>query len=194
MAYDIETARVRIGLEPTDISKDAELTAAMEASLGFAEKYCDRFFMFKEDTAEFIHFTDSDVQLHRYPVTSVTSIDSNGSPVVVDYHIEKNTGRLVFDSRICSHTLLVAYSGGYSVLPSDLELALWRLFDSNWSVISATTSTAAVGGGAIKAISSSGARVEFDTSSGNSSGMGGSGGLSDPFTISILDLYALKSC
>jgi hypothetical protein len=194
MAYDIETARVRIGLESTDTSRDVELTAAMDASLNFAEKYCDRFFMFQEDTAELIHFTDNDLQLHRYPITAVASVEADGNAVETDYHIEKKTGRIILDSRLYAHELTVSYSGGYAVLPSDLEMALWRLFDTTWSVVSATTSSAPVGGGAIKAISSSGARVEFDTSSGSSSGMSGSGGLSDPFAISILDLYALKSC
>ena len=193
MAYDLETARIRIGLESTDTSKDVELTAAMEASLHYAEKYCDRFFMFQTDVAELIHFESSDVQLHRYPVTAVASIEFDGEPLEVPYHIEKKTGRLVFDSRFYAHELTVNYSGGYAVLPADLEMALWRLFDSTWSVISATTSSAPVGGGAIKAISSQGARVEFDTSSA-SSGMGGSGGLSDSFANSILDLYGLKSC
>ena len=224
MAYDLETARIRIGLESTDTSKDVELTAAMEASLHYAEKYCDRFFMFQEDVAELIHFESSYVQLHRYPVTAVASIKFDsadfmvswvplataipigganesswsasrpcGEPLEVPYHIEKKTGRLVFDSRFYSHELTVNYSGGYAVLPADLEMALWRLFDSTWSVISATTSSAPVGGGAIKAISSQGARVEFDTSSAGS-GMGGSGGLSDSFANSILDLYGLKSC
>jgi hypothetical protein len=192
MAYDIETARVRIGLDSTDTSKDAELTAAMGASLNFAEKYCDRFFMLKDEIAEEIHFTDKDVQLHRFPLVSITSINADGKPIAAEYHMEKTTGRVVFDSSICAHTLLVSYSGGYATLPSDLELALWKLFDAAWGLVSATASTAAVGGGAIKAISSSGARVEFDTSSG-SANLGG-GGLSDPFAMTILNLYALKSC
>jgi hypothetical protein len=191
MAYDIETARVRIGLESTDTSKDAELTAAMDASLNFAEKYCDRFFMLKDEIAEEIHFTDKDVQLHRFPLVSITSINADNKPVVSNYHMEKTTGRVVFDSSICAHTLLVSYSGGYAKLPGDLELAIWKLFDVAWGSISATA-TGAAGGGAIKAISSSGARVEFDTSRGGAN-LGG-GGLSDPFAITILDLYALKSC
>jgi len=191
--YDIQTARIRIGLESTDTSKDVELTAAMEASLNYAEKYCDRFFMFQEDVAELIHFTSNVIQVHRYPITTVSSVLGDGEPIAATYHIDKRAGRLVMDGRVCAHELTVNYSGGYAVLPADLEMALWRLFDSNWSVISATTSSTAVGGGAIKAISSQGARVEFDTSSA-SSGMGGSGGLSDPFAMSILDLYGLKSC
>jgi hypothetical protein len=193
MTYNIETARIRIGLESTDTSKDVELTASMEASLNFAEKYCDRLFMFQIDTAELIHFIDNDIQLHRYPLVGVSSMMADGNLINVDYHLQKNTGRLILDSQIYAHELIVNYSGGYSTLPSDLEMALWRLFDSIWSVASSTTSSAPVGGGAIKAISSSGARVEFDTSSA-SSGMGGSGGLSDPFAMTILDLYSLKSC
>lgn len=192
MAYDIETARTRAGLESTDTSKDDLLNGAMQAAQSYAEKYCDRFFSLQDDVAEEIHFTHHEIQLHRFPLVSITSVMADGKPVVTDYHMNKTIGMVVFDARLCTHTVLISYSGGYSPLPGDLEMALWRLFDSYYGAFSESGVDPSGATGAIKAISSSGARVEFDVSSGGSNAI--ANGLSDPFAMSILNLYALKSC
>lgn len=188
MAYDLETARVRVGLAPDDTSQDAMLTTAMGASLSFAEKYCDRKFMRKLESEEFIHFNQAKVQLIRYPVESVSSVGRDNT-AVTDYHIDKPDGRITFDGRINAHVLTIAYLGGYDVLPTDLEMALWRLFDSAYGEISSGGSTA--GTGQIKAISSAGAKIEFNvgSSSGSVAAAGGANTPGGAFAASILDFY-----
>lgn len=188
--WDIESARVRVGLQPDDTSKDTQLTSAMGAALLFAEKYCRRKFMFKSEIIKLIHFANSEVQLARYPIVTVNEI-SNGTSAITNYHIDEDLGRITFDSRIVAHELIIDSEGGYEVLPDDLEMALWRLFDSCWSIMGGSGQT--VGGGAIKAITSAGAKVEFDVGS-SSSTSAGANGISDPFAESILDFYRLESC
>lgn len=184
--YDIQTARIRIGLESTDTSKDVELNAAMDASLKFAELYCDRKFMKQFESERFIHFNQCKVQLIRYPVDSVGLVDADDKPNT-DWHIDGPDGRITFDGRINAHVLTVDYVGGYEVLPADLEMALWRLFDSAYGLISSTGGT--VGTGQVKAIYSAGAKVEFNVSGSGSSGGSGPGGIADAFSSTILDFY-----
>lgn len=185
MAFDLATARVRIGLAANDTSKDALLTPALQAALFFAEKYCDRKFKSALESEEFIHFNECEVQLCRYPIASVGLVDRDGSSIT-NYHLDSKLGRIVFDSRVTAHVLTIDYSGGYSVLPDDLEMALWRLFDTSWIIISGSTES----GGTVKAITSAGAKVEFDVSSAAI----GASGISDPFAVSILDFYRVGAC
>lgn len=186
MAYDLETARVRIGLAADDTSQDVILTSAMTAALSFAEKYCDRKFMRQLESEQFVHFGQCKVQLIRYPVESVGLVDADGK-AYLDWHIDMPDGRITFDGRINAHVLTVDYMGGYAVLPADLEMALWRLFDAAYSNISSTGGS--VGTGQVKAIYSAGAKVEFNVSGSSGSGGSGAGGLGDAFSSTILDFY-----
>lgn len=184
--YDIETARIRIGLEPTDTSKDAQLNVAMSASLNFAENYCDRKFMKQAESERFVHFSYCGVQLKRFPVESVEMVSADGNSFS-DFHIDMPVGRITLDSRISAHILTVDYVGGYEVLPADLEMALWRLFDSAYANINNTGGS--LGNGQVKAISSAGAKIEFNVSGSSDAGGSGTGGIGDGFTSSILDFY-----
>lgn len=186
MAYDIETARTRAGLESTDTSQDVMLTSAMTAALSFAENYCDRKFMRQLESEQFIHFGQCGVQLKRFPVESVGLVDADGKSCF-DWHIDTLVGRVTFDGRVHAHILTIDYMGGYDVLPADLEMALWRLFDSAYGFIGSTSDS--TGAGQVKAISSAGAKIEFNV--GGSSGLGesGPGGLGDAFSTTILDFY-----
>lgn len=188
MAYDLETARVRIGLAADDTSQDVIITSAMTAALSFAEKYCDRKFMRRLESEEFIHFNQCKVQLIRYPVESIGLVDADEA-ALTGWHIDKTDGRLVFDGRVNAHILTVDYMGGYAELPADLEMALWRLFDIAWSEIKG--GSAATGTGQVKAISSAGAKIEFAVSGSAGSGgsLGGPNSVGSAFASSILDFY-----
>ncbi len=189
MAYDLESARVRIGLMPDDSSKDSQINTAMGGALSFAERYCNRQFIKKTESVKFVHFFNNNLQLSRYPIESVIKI-SSGTSQISSFHVDEKLGVLTFENNICSHELIVDYTGGYEVLPADLEMALWRLFDSCWAIMGGSGGAT---GGVIKAISSAGARVEYDVKSSASSGAGANG-VSDPFAESILDLYRVESC
>lgn len=185
MAFDLATARVRTGVGAGNTHKDPQLNAALQGALFFAEKYCDRKFKSAIESEEFIHFNESEVQLCRYPIASVGLVDSDGSSIT-NYHLDSKLGRIVFDSRVTAHVLTIDYSGGYAVYPDDLEMALWHLFDHCWVIIDGTAKLNQT----VKAITSAGAKVEFDVSSSSI----GSSGMNDPFTASVLDFYRREAC
>ena len=186
MAYELESARIRIGLAGDDASKDAEITASMSAALSYAERYCDRKFMKSIESEQFFHFSQCEVQLHRYPIDSVGLVDIDNTEVK-NYRIDAVHGRIVFDGRVSAKLLTIDYSGGYQTVPGDLEIALWRLFDAAWSIVSAAGEQGSFGA-AIKSIASAGAKVEFDVSSSSSIG------LNDSVATTILDFYKIESC
>jgi hypothetical protein len=164
--WDLPNARVRIRLDPADTSRDAELAAVMALTLSAVEHYTNRLIGPKTDEEEvFIPVYGTRIQLHRIPVQRVTSITSVHGATIADYHVDRRAGLLRFP-HFCAHEVSVVYDGG--VIDDVLLFALWQVFDSAWG---ATTGAASVStGAAIKAISSDGARVEYDTGSASASG------------------------
>lgn len=192
MAFDLMTARVRIGLEQTDTSRDNELTIAMNAALSEAQRYCNRLFAYAHEEVGFIHVASDTVQLFRLPIKRVFSVKADGNEISVNqYHLQGYSGQLIFDYRIKAHNLIVDYEGGYVQLPSDLELALWMMFDSAWGVIDKTTGSAS-GIGAIKTVSVP--DVGSITYSEAQSKASAEGGFMSPVARSILDLFRLHVC
>lgn len=182
--FDLATARVRIGLQGSDTSKDTLLTAALDAALAMAETYCDRQFKQLTSSVSLFHFEGEVIQLQRYPVTALTSL-AGDSTTLANYHLDGATGRIVMDGCRRYHQVDVSFTGGYATYPADLELAFWVIFDGIWPSVSGAA--AAAGGGAIKAIRSNGASVEYDTSSASAGGLP----LASTF---ILDKYRLVRC
>lgn len=175
--WDIATARVRTGLSATDASNDAQLQIAMDASLALIEKYCDRKFLYKNTIEEFTH-VGSTVSLERYPIDYVDNIHDFGE-------INKINGMLDTGH---SRYLKVQYAGGYKVLPADLEMAFWSVFDA---VHASTAATGPALSGGIKKLAITGVgSIDYDTGSSASSPTGGAfGGLMPMTALNILDLY-----
>lgn len=193
MAFDLMTARVRIGLEQTDTSRDNELTIAMNAALSEAQRYCNRLFAFAHEEVSFIHVAADTVQLFRLPVKRVFSIKADGNEISADqYHLQSYSGQLLFDYRIRAHNLTVDYEGGYVQIPSDIELALWIMFDGAWGVIDTSNGSGSNGMGAIKTVSVP--DVGSITYSEAQSKASAEGGFMSPVARSILDLYRLHVC
>jgi hypothetical protein len=186
---NLETLRVRIGLLATDTSKDTELTAAMNTALAIAERYCNRFFAFGNQTETFVHKFGSAVQLHRIPVTSISEMSPEHA-----YHIDADAGLIHFDHTAADHSFVIKYIGGYDVdsLPADLEWALYSIFDGTYASMSGGGATVAAG--AIESITiadvgtvrySTGAKAVATTSAF---------GPVSPETAAILDLYRIEEC
>jgi hypothetical protein len=88
--------------------------------------------------------------------------------------------------------MVVDYEGGYVQLPSELELALWMMFDIFWASVSATTGAQSLG--EIKSISVPDVgKIDYGTSSSTSSA-GGSGEFPPALARSILDLFRMIVC
>ena len=139
---NIETLRTRIGLLATDTTKDAELNAAIETAISIAERYCNRFFGYGDQTETFIHKYGHAIQLHRIPVTAVKDMNPEYS-----HHIDAESGLIHFDHTVAEHSFVINYTGGFSpdTLPADLEWALLSIFDGTYASMSGGGSTVAAG-------------------------------------------------
>lgn len=134
MSFNLESARVRVGLESTDTSKDPQLIGSLNSALAIAENYTDRKFIYKRETARFYYDSSNRYTLKRYPINEVYAItDSDGN--FPEYKVHKLFGRIELERYNPSDELIVDYAGGYAVLPADLELALWGIFDSTFTTI-----------------------------------------------------------
>lgn len=193
MAFDLTTAKARLGI--ADASKDAKIQGALDAALAIAETYCGRRFMHATETAVFTHPKGSVLQLSRFPIDGITSVqDGSGVNVSVKYHTVFTTGQLIFDGNVGHHQVLVSYSGGYATLPADLELALWALFNETYSASDTSAGTSSVGGTISSVSVPDVGTIKFDTGSSSSSGAGGAQGIIPGISLAILELYRLKVC
>jgi hypothetical protein len=146
MSFDIQSARVRVGLESTDTSKDPQITGALNAALSIAENYTDRFFVFKEEEARFYYDSSNVYTLKRYPISEILELkDSDGS--FPEYRVHKLFGRLELKNYNRSEDLFVRYTAGYAPFPADLELALWGIFDATFASIDKAMSGEGITGG-----------------------------------------------
>lgn len=186
--FDLATAKTRLGI--TGTTQDAAVQAALDVAVALAERYCDRKLAYGVDTVRFYHFSGDTMFLPRYPIVQVFA--STGLPDEVKVH--HRLGTLEFHAATFIEEAEISYAGGYQVYPPDLEMSLWLMFDGIWPTMSGQ-GAAAAGGGAIKAIRSNGASIEYDTSSGASGGFASSGADGLPIgATSVLDTYRRTTC
>jgi hypothetical protein len=143
------------------------------------------------ESVEFIHFNSDIAQLSRYPIRRVFSVQADGNTVSPSgYHVHNNDGKIVFDYVPICHSLVVDYEGGYTQLPSELEIALWMIFDSMWASLDTSSSSMAVG--SIKTISvpDVGSITYADASKASSS----TDGTMPTMARSILDMFRMIVC
>ena len=165
----IETLRQRIGLQPTDNSRDTEILLAMGVTQGLLEAYLDRFLTQKTYTEKFTHISRSVISLRGYPVDSIISVTGTDVP----YHLDAEAGLVHFDGYVHSHEVTIVYIGGFDAdaIPGALEYAYLAAFDMVWQ--SNQSVGGALGSGVVKSVASDGARVEFfDPTSGGASAVG----------------------
>ena len=192
MTYDLATARDRLQIAPGDTTQDAMIQVGLDTALAIAEKYCDRQFLYAAQRARFYHVHGDSLQLRRFPIEQVMSLDPDRKHKV--HHI---SGIIELHGQQYAEEIAVDYAGGYRDLPPDLELALWMLFDSVWGQMSASgAGAAALGAGVVQSISSEGQTVRFfnPTDGGAvAAGIDAESGL--PFTaVNLLRPYRLETC
>jgi len=201
MPISIETLRVRLGLAIDDLSRDDEINIAAPTAMALMELYCDRKFVMMDRVEQFTHEVGNSIPLIAYPVNRIVYVErvnvdgTQGEPVTLKYHVDKNNGVMMFDAHFAFHKLEVAYNGGYDpdLFPVDLTLAFLQIFDIQISTGSGGVTLQA---GAIESVTVQDVgtvRFSKGDASAPSSG-GGLGGLI-PFTASaILDLYKRYKC
>lgn len=180
MAIAIDVLRERIGLDPTDASRDAQLTAAWAQALALCETYCDRKFEKATETEELWPARRS-LLVRRYPIVSVTSITDASGAV-----LEASTYQVIDEAGIILRggygipggaPLTIVYVGGYEPFPKDLEFAVLAAFDAVWA---STPGWGAVGGsqstGAVQKISIVGVgSLDFADSASSAASAGAAG-------------------
>ena len=196
--FDLATAKIRLGIAVVDTTKDTLIGSVLLAAKSIAENYCDRMFDLATQTEVFNHHNGSSFSLRRYPLKAITAVTtSGGSGIAADrYHRNDDAGLLIMHNQLWqSDVVTVQYTGGYTNLPDDLLLALWRIFDAIWSDMPG--GGAAAGAAAVDKIKSieipDVGRITMDTG-GNSSAAGSSSGLIDNVTAALLSFYRREKC
>ena len=200
MTFLLADAKARKGILPADTTKDLFLQVALDTALALAEAYTNRRFMYAAETATFHYPFGQSLQLNRYPLEQVVSITVPGQTAIAanQYQVILGAGQIKSLGWLSAKQIDVVYAGGYKVLPADLQLALWMMFDAIWA--SMPGGGLAVGGvssaDVIKRISLPDVgSIDLDTSSAkNSSGSGAAGGLIPFGAAAILNLYRLEVC
>lgn len=128
MAIDLATAYVRSGITQKTPENNALLTEVLNISLAALENYLDRKFIFDGQAESFYYTHFQDYPLDRYPVENVSAIYADGRPLNVRYKVHRTTGILKLDHHVFERELRIVYTGGYRVVPADLEAALWATF------------------------------------------------------------------
>ena len=146
MAFDLATAKLRA---PSLVVPDLVIQGYLDAALAVAERYCGRSFLYKAETARFYYWLGAALQLPRFPVEQVTTVTGLAANQA-SWKLHHLAGQVEFGQQIYSPEIAVTYAGGYRILPPDLELALWLIFDS---VVSASQGGGSIGAGAITSIS-----------------------------------------
>jgi len=185
----LKVLRVRIGLDVDDATRDAELTAAWGMVTAWVEVFLDRWLVPGAYSEVFTHIARRVVSLKAYPITDVTSMVGDMGAQVMAYHVEKSNGLVHMDGFLLAHELEILYTAVPDV-DGPLLLAMLAVFDIVWTDLSATQP--AGGDGPVKAISSNGARVEFDLAAGGADIDAGSG---LPQSVAyMLNLFRRQSC
>lgn len=189
MSLTLEAAYTRTGLEPVNAQNDAILEMAMNTALAVVENYLDRKITFDSSEDKFYYNHHTSFALDRYPIEQINDIGADGRNFSGRYKVHRETGIIVMPQYSFSEEVVIRYTGGYRVLPADLESAFWLIFDGQYSIQmggGATTS------GTIDSITVSDVgTIRFDNGTSGSSSGGGNdsvGFLTDD-VISLLRPY-----
>jgi hypothetical protein len=190
MAWDLETAKIKAGIDPADTTQDVALDLAMQQAVAVSERYCDRGLSLADPSLEvFNYFNASQVRLWRYPVIVMAAVLADGV-AITDYKLNGNTGQILFPSTLYAGTLEVQSEAGYGTFPPDLELALWQIFGAVWAL---NNSQAGSGTQDVKSLKIDGVgQVTYASDSGTSET--GIPGLISDAAAGMLEPYKSKSC
>lgn len=127
MALDLATAYTKCNLEQTP-ENDVKVTDALNISIAVVENFLDRKFTFDSQAESFYYNRYEDYPLDRYPVENISEILADGNALNIKHKIHRETGILKLDHHVFNRELKIVYTGGYRVLPADLEAAVWSTF------------------------------------------------------------------
>ena len=196
MAWDLATAKARLNI--VGATQDAQVQAALDTTLDLIELYLDRKLMYAAESASFYYVGEGSLQLPRYPIEQVVSVNfANNNQAISQYKLHKTAGLILFGGVMLGDQVDVSYAGGYKTLPTDLEWAMFAAFDAVWQSSPAFGGTAGSGlvqgTGEVKKVSLVGVgSVDFDvgaTAVGSTSSTGNPWGLLPGTVTAVLDRY-----
>jgi len=192
--WDLATARSAAGLAPGDTTHDVAVQSVMDYTLASVEHLLGRGLLRARVTERFYDVSTRSLRLHRWPIETVFSPKCR----VVQHRIG-----WVEPEKWSNDCVAIDYIGGFRVLPSDLEGAMWEAFKQRYGNVdpvtglpASGTGTVATPGGVSRVSVADFGSVTFDTG-GASSGSSDTGGFSTDISIwgwlypwaSILRLY-----
>lgn len=175
MAYDLATAKIRLGIAADDTSKDVAIDTCLDMAQALAETYCDRGFSLAAEVQEIHGFDQRTLRTYRYPIATLNSVESVAPGASYTIALDSivvfaKSGEIILSEYVGGTKVKVDYSGGYDVFPKDLEWALWGIFDAVWYStpgmgIDAGADTTDIG--PIKSFWINGVRLEYSISTSN---------------------------
>lgn len=218
MAWNLEDIKDHLGV--TDPDQDAQVEAAMRVAMAFVEKYCNRYFEYRENYVEYVrHVRGEGVQLHLWPFAGdILAIDKDriviaewpymSDPIAdpisgggisygqAKHWADSQTGIVWWPGYRTKDPLLFEYNGGYTenTWPADLYYVLLNTVKNAYG-LQAGGSTLEAGAISKMTVPDVGT---ITYASGDSGGAGvGGGGSVGPISgadTMILDLYRLNEC
>jgi hypothetical protein len=108
-----------------DPPSDVGIRLALSRYTSLIEGFTGRSFALVEGCETHHRVGTGPIQLNRYPVTRVVSI--NGSPDLSPYTIHRAAGIIYHDGLLAGKDVEVVYQGGYADVPYDLKIVLSTL-------------------------------------------------------------------
>lgn len=218
MAWNLEDIKDHLGV--TDPDQDAQVEAAMRVAMAFVEKYCNRYFEYRENYVEYVrHVRGEGVQLHLWPFAGdILAIDKDriviaewpymSDPIAdpisgggisygqAKHWADSQTGIVWWPGYRTKDPLLFEYNGGYTenTWPADLYYVLLNTVKNAYG-LQAGGSTLEAGAISKMTVPDVGT-ITYASGDSGSAGVGGGGSvgpISGADTM-ILDLYRLNEC
>lgn len=218
MAWNLEDIKDHLGV--TDPDQDAQVEAAMRVAMAFVEKYCNRYFEYRENYVEYVrHVRGEGVQLHLWPFAGdILAIDQDrvviaewpymSHPIAdpisggnisysqAGHWADSQTGIVWWPGYRVKEPLFFEYNGGYTEdeWPADLYYVLLNTVKNVFGMQSGGSTLEA--GAISKMTVPDVGTITYATGDSGAAGVGGGGALgpiSGADTM-ILDLYRLNEC
>jgi len=167
----LDEIKAVLGIDPSDTTKDAQITSGVLATIAMIETYLGR--GIKRETVigerfEPIDTRDPKLFLWRFPVESVTEVRVEGAPVA-GWRVYPRQGVLNMGTGHYAHACNdgplteVDYVGGYAddAWPPDLIEAVMRAFYGRWSVAFGAAGDAPSPAGRVKSWTADGLSVSM---------------------------------
>ena len=158
MTWDLATAKIYLDLVG-DPSKDTVIMQVMAETLRSVELVLGRGLLEAQQVETFYNVATGSVLLHRFPVIEVLTINGAAVPtgytdseLQIDLPTGRVSGRLIYGCL----KLDIDYNGGYTVLPTDLERAMWSAFLTLWGATDQDTGAPVIGAGGATVVAGSG--------------------------------------